>query len=117
VDIQAAWKKATGQANYPMTALIVDAAWAAKNRAAMTAILSAYKASVTWVNAHPADAGKLVDTMDIGIKGAVAAAAIPLSHYTFLTAGQARPAIEALFNAEESTAIGGALPGDSFYYK
>jgi len=119
VDVQEAWVAAGGQGNYPMTALVVDGAFAAASPGAMAAILDSVKASVQWTVAHPAEAGALVEKHDLGLKAQVAAAAIPRSNYVFIPAAEARASVESLFNVFLEFApasIGGALPQDSFYY-
>ena len=119
-DIQAEWVRAGGAGNYPMTALVVDGAFASTNQSALEEILGAVKKSIEWVRSNPAEAGKLVEKHELGIKAAVATAAIPKSNYVFIPAAEARPSLEALFTLflENSPAsIGGALPGDRFYYK
>jgi NitT/TauT family transport system substrate-binding protein len=118
-DIQAEWVHAGGGANYPMTALVVDAGFARERPDAVRAVLAAYQSSTEWVTAHPAEAGALVEKHNWGLRAAVISAAIPKSNYVFIPAREARPAVEALFRtfleyAPES--IGGALPGDSFYW-
>jgi NitT/TauT family transport system substrate-binding protein len=117
-DIQAEWVKAGGQANYPLTVLVVDAQFAAENPAAMTTIMGAVKDSIEWVTANPTEAGTLVEKHDLGLKAAVAAASIPRSNYAFIDAGTARPALTALYQTLLEFApdsIGGKLPDDSFY--
>ncbi|GHV68774.1 lipoprotein [Spirochaetia bacterium] len=118
-DIQADWEAAGGQGNYPMTILVVDAAFAAARPAAIRTILDAYKASIEWVVSHPAEAGTLAEKHNLGLRAAVVSAAIPRSNYVFIPAAQARPALEALFKVFlefSPAAIGGKLPADDFYY-
>jgi NitT/TauT family transport system substrate-binding protein len=119
-DIQAEWVSAGGRGNYPLTALVVDAAFAASQPAALRAILDAYRASIQWVGAHPAEAGVLVEKHNLGLRAAVVSAAIPRSNYVYIPAAEARPSLEALFRAFLDFApdsIGGRLPGDDFYLK
>jgi NitT/TauT family transport system substrate-binding protein len=119
-DIQAEWVRAGGSANYPMTALVVDAGFARDYPDAIRVILADYRASTEWVRAHPAEAGELVEKYELGLRAPVVKAAIPKSNYVFIPAREARPAIEALFRAFLEYApesIGGALPGDAFYYR
>ena len=108
-----------GGANYPMTALVVDGAFAAANGGLVKTVLESLEASVKWVVANPAAAGALVEKHELGLRAPVVAAAIPRSNYVFIPAAEARPGIEALFRAFLEFApasIGGALPKDDFYY-
>ena len=119
-DIQEEWVKAGGAGNYPMTVLAIDGAFADANQAALEKILAAAKNSIEWVTAHPAEAGTLVEKHDLGLKAAIAAAAIPKSNYVFIPAARGRSSLEALFALfleYAPASIGGAMPGDGFYLK
>ncbi|MDR3139660.1 MAG: ABC transporter substrate-binding protein, partial [Treponema sp.] len=119
-DIQGEWAAAGGSGNYPMTVLVVDADFAAAQPAVIRAILDAYKASIQWVVANPAEAGTLTEKHKLGLRAPVVSAAIPRSNYVFIPAAEARPALEALFKAFlefSPVSIGGALPQDAFYLK
>jgi NitT/TauT family transport system substrate-binding protein len=136
-DIKAEWKKCTGgndaavtststgitgQDDYPMTVLVVNSEFAAKNRAAISAILDAYKASIEWVCANPAEAGALSEKHRLGLRAAVVGAAIPKSAYIFRSAadGETRASLDALFKVFlefDSSSIGGKMPPDNFYYR
>jgi NitT/TauT family transport system substrate-binding protein len=119
-DIQDEWVKAGGAGNYPMTVLVVDAAFAAAQPGVIRVIQNALKDSVEWVRANPAAAGTLVEKHDLGLRAQVVAAAVPRSNYVFITAQDARPSLEALYKAFlefSPVSIGGALPNDSFYFR
>jgi NitT/TauT family transport system substrate-binding protein len=119
-DIQAEWMHAGGSGNYPMTVLVVDADFAKAQPETIRAILNALQASIEWVSANPVEAGALVEKHNLGLRAPVVSAAIPRSNYIFITAGEARPSLEALFKVFLEFApasIGGALPPDSFYLK
>lgn len=118
IDLGALWTKATGQASYPMSALVVSDRLAASHPDAVARLLAAYADSIAWVTAHPREAGLLAEKHDLGLKAAIAAAAIPRSNYVFETAAQARPAVEALLSVFLATApasVGGKLPDAEFY--
>jgi NitT/TauT family transport system substrate-binding protein len=118
-DIQDDWAAAGGSGNYPMTVLVVDAAYAASRPQVITAVLDSLKASIEWVVSHPAEAGALVEKHDLGLRAPVVAAAVPRSNYVFVSAAAAKPALESLYRVFLEFApqsIGGALPPDSFYW-
>jgi len=120
VNIQEEWLKAGGIANYPMTLLVVDGAFADANPAAVETILTAVSDSIEWVITNPAEAGALVEKHELGIRAAVAAASIPKSNYVFIPAAEAQPSLEALFRVfleYSPVSIGGGLPADRFYWK
>lgn len=119
-DIKEEWAREGGSGNYPMTLLVVDGAFADANPGAVNEILGAVKNSIEWVSAHPIEAGNLVEKNELGLKANVAALAIPKSNYVFIPAAEGRPALEALFKVfleNAPASIGGALPGDRFYWK
>jgi NitT/TauT family transport system substrate-binding protein len=118
IDLGALWRNATGQASYPMTALVVNARYASKNPAAVRTILAAVSDSIAFVKADPKAAGILVEKHDLGLKAAIAEKAIPRSAYVFETAQAARPSVEALLKVFLETtpiSVGGKLPDDGFY--
>ncbi|MDR0639997.1 MAG: ABC transporter substrate-binding protein [Spirochaetaceae bacterium] len=118
-DIQAEWVKTGGEANYPMTALVVDGTFAANNPAFMKALLAAYQRSLEWVRANSAEAGTLAEKHELGLRAPIVAASIPRSNFVYASASEARPSIEALFRVfleYAPASIGGKLPGAAFYY-
>ncbi|MDR1468875.1 MAG: ABC transporter substrate-binding protein [Spirochaetaceae bacterium] len=118
-DVQAEWVKAGGEAHYPMTALVVDGAFAANNPVFMQALLAAYQKSLDWVRANPAEAGTLAEKHELGLRAPIVAASIPRSNFGYASAPEARPSIEALFRVfleYAPSSIGGKLPGANFYY-
>ncbi|MDR1587447.1 MAG: ABC transporter substrate-binding protein [Treponema sp.] len=128
-DIQDEWAKlhapgasssSGSSANYPMTVLVVDRDFAAAHVPLMRLILDAVKDSVEWVVSRPVEAGRLVEKHELGLRAQAAGAAIPRSNYVFIPASRARQSLEDLFRAFLDFApasIGGALPGDDFYYQ
>ena len=120
VDVQQEWSRAGGRENFPMTLLVVDGAFASENPGAVKEILNAVKTSIEWVKAHPAEAGRLVEKHELGLSAAVVATAVPKSNYVFIPASEGRTALEALFGLfleYAPASIGGALPGERFYFK
>ena len=118
IDVQDAWKRSGGSSNYPMTLLVVDSAFASANAGAVESILDAVKKSIEWVTAFPKEAGALVEKHELGIKAAVAEAAIPGSNYVYIPASEGRSSLEALFRVfleYAPVSIGGVLPGNDFY--
>jgi NitT/TauT family transport system substrate-binding protein len=118
-DFQEEWVKAGGASNYPMTALVVDGDFARENGNAIGIILRDYKFSTEWVVSHPAEAGQLLEKFELGLRAPVVQAAIPRGNYVFLSAREARSAIESLFSVfleNNPASIGGKLPKNGFYY-
>lgn len=112
------WREATGRPGYPMSVLVIRDSVIRDRPATVRALLGAYADSIAWVKANPAEAGALVEKHDLGLKAAVAAAAIPRSAYVFLPAPEARADVEALLSVFlniEPKSIGGRLPDPGFY--
>jgi NitT/TauT family transport system substrate-binding protein len=75
---------------------------------------------VDWTVSNPSEAGNLVQSHTLGLQAPIASKVIPNGAYVFIPAHEARPQLEELFSifldfAPE--AIGGTLPGDSFYFE
>lgn len=119
IDFQAAWKARGGTANYPMSVLVVRKSFFAGARpAALDAFLAAYKASIAAVVANPAEAGRLAEKHDFGMKAAVTEKAVPRINLAWIKAGDSRESVEgllALFLKGAPASIGGKLPDDGFY--
>lgn len=118
LDIGALWTEATGQASYPMSALVVSERLAKSSPEAVATLLSAYAESISWVKDNPQQAGALVEKYDLGLKAGIAAKAIPRSNYVFVLAPQARASVEALLSVFLETtpaSVGGKLPDAAFY--
>ena len=117
-SLEALWKETTGRPGYPMSVFVMRDALLQERPKTAKALAGAYEASIAWVKAHPAEAGTLAEKHDLGMKAAVAAAAIPRSAYVFTPARAARADMEALlsvFLAVSPKSIGGRLPGPDFY--
>lgn len=117
-DIQEEWVKAGGKENYPMTVLVVTADFAQKHPQDLRTLLDAYRNSLDWIKTHPTEAGELAQKYDLGLPPPVVAQSIPRGAYVFLNAQQARPSLEALYQAFldfSPPSIGGKLPGADFY--
>lgn len=117
-SLDSLWAEATGRPGYPMSVFVMRDALLRERPGAAKAIAHAYEASVAWVKTHPGEAGTLVEKHDLGLKAAIASAAIPRSAYVFVPARAARPDVEALLSVFLSIApksIGGRLPSSDFY--
>ncbi|MBD5427599.1 MAG: ABC transporter substrate-binding protein [Treponema sp.] len=119
IDIQEAYAAATGGASYPMTVLVANAAYAVAHRDVVDAFIAAYQAAVAWTNAHPREAGLLVQKHTLGLTAAVVERSIPNAAYVWQPALAARADMDRLLRVYLATApqaVGGALPSDGFYY-
>ena len=106
-------------------ALDLTAEWAAVDSTLITgglvvrtAFLEEYAASTAYTNEHPAEAAQLVEQY-IGVNAKVAEKAIPACNIVCVTGEEMKTAaqgyLQVLFDLNDK-AVGGALPGDGFYY-
>ncbi len=88
------------------------------NKQLVDEFLDDYTESVTWINENVEEASKLVEENDI-IKAPVAAKAIPYCNLVSITGDEmkkdAEDYLKTLFDADPKS-VGGALPGEEFYY-
>ena len=85
---------------------------------AVEAFLADFEASVQWVNENVAEAAQLCGDYGI-IKAPVAQKAIPQCNIVCITAEQMKQALSGCLGVifdQNPKAVGGALPGDDFYY-
>ena len=89
------------------------------NPGAVDSFLQDYAASVEWVNANNADAAQLIAEYGIIEAAPVAEKALPYCNIVCITGSEMKDKLsgylQVLADAEPSS-VGGALPGDDFYY-
>ncbi len=118
IDLDKLWTEATGLPSYPMSLFVVSGKLAGSRPDIVLALASSYRASIEKTIADPAATARLAESLDLGMKAAVAQAAIPKSNYVYRPAAEARASIEAtlsLFLSEDPQSVGGKLPGADFY--
>lgn len=124
IDVTSAFEDAARMAGsdamvLSMGCVIVRREFAENNPRLVEAFLDAYSESVSFVNADPDAASQLVEKHGVMPKAAVAKRAIPNCHIVFVEGTQMRAQIEPLYDllfAANPASVGGALPGDDFYY-
>lgn len=88
------------------------------NKELVDEFIANYTDSVKWINENVEEASKLVEANDI-IKAPIAAKAIPYCNLVSITGDEMKSATEdylmTLFNLNPKS-VGGALPGEEFYY-
>ncbi len=121
LDMQKEWVRINGAGvPFAQTCLVVNADFASQNPAVMTKFLEEYAAAIDWVNKNPAAAGEMIKKQDIGIPADVAAAAIPRCNLRYMSAIDAKPAVEKYLQVLldfSPDSIGGKLPDAKFYYQ
>ena len=120
VNMSDAWEDLEGS-ELPMGCIVARTEYIEENPLGVEAFLSAYEASINYMNdpANAADAAALVAGYGIAPNAKVAEKAIPQCSLTYITGQAMKDTLEAyysiLFEAEPKS-IGGGLPYDSFYY-
>ena len=117
LDINKEWERATG--NTLVTGVLVARkAFVDEHSDIVESFLKDYEASVDYVNHNVSEAALLVEKCGI-FKADVAEKAIPYCNITFLSGNAMKDKLSAylavLYN-QNSDAVGGKLPEDSFYY-
>jgi NitT/TauT family transport system substrate-binding protein len=119
LDLTEEWNKVTEEGVLTMGAIVVRTEFAQENPEAVAAFLTEYAASIDSVQNDVEHAAQLCENYGIVAKAAVAAKAIPNCNLCCIVGADIQSAIEpyytVLFEAN-ATAIGGALPGEDFYY-
>lgn len=115
----AAAEKKGEAATLSMGCVIVRKEYAEANPDKVAAFMEEYAASVAFVNDNVDEASQMVEAQGILPKAAVAAKAIPNCHIVFVAGEEMKASIEPFFQVlfdANAKAVGGALPGDDFYY-
>ena len=113
------WDKVTDEGVLTMGCVVVRTEFAQENPEAVKAFLSEYADSISYVQENVEEASQLCETYGIVAKAAVAAAAIPDCNLCCVTGGDIQSAIEPYYNVlfeANPDSIGGALPGEDFYF-
>lgn len=118
IDLNDAWTESGAQGTFTMGCLVARTEWLEDNSELVPGILAEYAASIDYANSNPEEAAALIERYDIVPKAAVAQAAIPQANMVCVT-GEDMKGIadyyQVLFDADP-TSIGGAIPGEDFYY-
>ena len=118
IDLNDAWTESGAQGTFTMGCLVARTEWLEDNSELVPGILTEYAASIDYVNSNPEEAAALIEQYGIVPKAAVAQAAIPQANMVCVT-GEDMKGIadyyQVLFDADP-TSIGGAIPGEDFYY-
>ena len=118
IDLNDAWTESGAQGTFTMGCLVARTEWLEDNSELVPGILTEYAASIDYANSNPEEAAALIEQYGIVPKAAVAQAAIPQANMVCVT-GEDMKGIadyyQVLFDADP-TSIGGAIPGEDFYY-
>ena len=118
LSLNDAWKEVNPDSGLITGCIVVQKAFAEAHPEVMARFMEAYKSSVDWVNANPADAGQLAEHFDI-TKAGVATKAIPFCNIVCISGDEMKAMtsgyLQILFDANPAS-VGGTMPADDFYY-
>jgi NitT/TauT family transport system substrate-binding protein len=120
LDLTAEWEKVSPSSQLVTGALVVRKDWAEQYPTVFAAFLESYEASIVFANDNKAAAAEEIAALGIVPSAEVAERAIPRAHMVYLAGDAAQSAatgyLQVLFAADPAS-VGGALPGDDFYWK
>lgn len=118
INIQDAWGEVTGLGpTAPQAGLAVPTAFYEQHQPVVKALHEALVEVTALVNANPMEAAASA-AGSLDFPQPIIAKSIPTSNLTALTSSEARPELEAMYNAileSDPDKIGGHLPDDGFY--
>ena len=122
IDMTEEWDALQADSDAPSTMItgvvVARTAYVQQNPEAVAAFMEHYAASVDYINANLEEAAVLIGSYDI-VPEAVARLALPTCNIVCITGDEMKTKLsgylEALY-AQNSKAVGGALPDDDFYY-
>lgn len=119
MDLTEEWDKLDNGSRLLTAGLLVRRDFAEANPDAIAAFLQEYAASVDYLNENVTEGAALVEQYDI-VKAAVAEQAIPSCHVVCITGEEMKTAASGYYQVlfdQNPSSIGGAMPGDDFYYE
>ncbi len=119
LDVTKEWETYTGDASTIVTGVVVaQKSFMEENKEAADAFLSEYAASASYVTANIEEASALVENYGI-FSAAVAKSAIPYCNIVFIQGAEMKEKITSYLQVlydQLPASVGGAMPGDDFYY-
>ena len=119
LDLTAEWDKLDNGSGLITGVIVARRDVVEANPGAVDHFLQDYAISVEWVNDNPADAAQLIAEYGIIEAAPVAEIALPYCNIVCITGSEMKDKLsgylQVLADAEPAS-VGGALPGDDFYY-
>ncbi len=120
LDLTAEWDKLPGKAGTLVQGcVVVRTAFLEEHPEAVANFLTAYEASIDYLNDNPAEAAALVQTYGIFENAAVAEKAIPKCNVRYIDGGEMKSAVGTyleILSEVNANSIGGQVPEDDFYH-
>lgn len=119
LDLTAEWNKIDPDSQLITGVLAVRSDYAEQHPEELEAFLADYRSSIEWVTANTADAAQLVAEYGIVAKAPLAEKALPACNITYMDGADMKQALSGYLDVlyqQDAASVGGALPGDDFYY-
>ena len=119
LDLTAEWNKVNAEGSLVQGCVVVRTAFLEEYPEAVAEFLTAYEASINYLNENPAQAAQMIADNGIFANATVAEKAIPKCNVCYLDGEEMKAAMEVYLTALSginAASIGGKLPADDFYY-
>lgn len=116
IDITAVWDEYFEDGSLVQGCVVARRAFVEEHPDQVAKFLAAYRASLEFVVANPADAAKMIVSAGIFAKEPVAKNAIPKCNLAFIEGAEMQRVLSAFLATMPASSIGGKLPADDFYY-
>ena len=119
LDLTEDWNKIDPNSQLITGVLAVRSDYAEQHPEELEVFLADYRSSIEWVTANTADAAQLVAEYGIVAKAPLAEKALPACNITYMDGADMKQALSGYLDVlyqQDAASVGGALPGDDFYY-
>lgn len=119
LDLTAEWDKVSEEGSLVQGCVVVRKEFAEAHPNELAAFLTDYENSIAYLSEDGADIAGVIEGSGVFAKGAVAAKALPNCNICFIAGEEMKDPMNAFLNIMFNTqpaSIGGAVPGDDFYY-
>lgn len=119
LDLTEEWNKIDPNSQLITGVLAVRSDYAEQHPEELEVFLADYRSSIEWVTANTADAAQLVAEYGIVAKAPLAEKALPACNITYMDGADMKQALSGYLDVlyqQDAASVGGALPGDDFYY-
>ena len=119
LDLTEEWNKIDPDSQLITGVLAVRSDYAQQHPEELEVFLADYRSSIEWVTANTADAAQLVAEYGIVAKAPLAEKALPACNITYMDGADMKQALSGYLDVlyqQDASSVGGALPGDDFYY-
>lgn len=121
INLTHVWSELNELSNdYPMTTIVINKNFAKKHPELTKQFLEECRKSIEWTLSNPEETGILVEKYTLGLKKEIASKAVPNCAFAFLSAHDAKNAVEQLlhiFYTYAPESIGNKIPSKNFYLK